>query len=159
MCLKQKDWSKRGVPATSTRCPDHLSRQFLTAPKITQPNIFTFLHVSVCVSLFVCVCVCVCVSVCMCLSMWVSVFIRVRHVGKVCISSAEEFLVLCGKVEAVTRNCLLRWSEHLVEVDGTPLFFDQSFCFKRISSFCAPKRAFFRWLRNATPKILLAEVM
>ena len=29
MCLKQKDWSKRGVPATSTRYSDHLSRQFL----------------------------------------------------------------------------------------------------------------------------------
>ena len=30
ICLKQTDWSKRGVPTTSTRCPDHLSRQFMT---------------------------------------------------------------------------------------------------------------------------------
>ena len=29
VCLKQKDWSKSGVPATSTRCSDHLSKQFL----------------------------------------------------------------------------------------------------------------------------------
>ena len=29
-CLKQKDWSKRGVPTTSTRWSDHLGRQFLT---------------------------------------------------------------------------------------------------------------------------------
>ena len=49
ICLKQKDWSKRGVPATSARCPDHLSRQFLItastfpcALKIPQTNIFTF---------------------------------------------------------------------------------------------------------------------
>ena len=27
--LKQKDWSRTGVPATSTRSSDHLSRQFL----------------------------------------------------------------------------------------------------------------------------------
>ena len=30
--LKQKDWSKTGVPATSTRCSDHLSIQFLITP-------------------------------------------------------------------------------------------------------------------------------
>ena len=30
ICLKKKDWSKRGVPATSTTCSDHLSKQFLT---------------------------------------------------------------------------------------------------------------------------------
>ena len=58
--------------------------------------------------------------------------------------SAEEFLELYGKVEAVVRNCLLRWSGHLVEVAGTPLF-DQSFCFKHISLFCAPIVALFRW--------------
>ena len=29
ICLKQKYWSKRGVPTTSTRCSDHLGRQFL----------------------------------------------------------------------------------------------------------------------------------
>ena len=68
---------------------------FHTALKIPQPNIFTiFIHVSVCMSVCVCVCVCVNESVCeyVCLSMWVSVFIRVRHVGKLWIYSAEEFL-------------------------------------------------------------------
>ena len=30
ICLKQKHWSKRWVLGTSNRCPDHLSRQFLT---------------------------------------------------------------------------------------------------------------------------------
>ena len=35
-------------------------------------------------------------------------FIRVMHVGKMCICSAEEFLELYGKVEVVIRNCLLR---------------------------------------------------
>ena len=46
--LMQKDWSKRWWLVTSNRCPDHLSRQFLTtastfhtAIKIPQPNIFT----------------------------------------------------------------------------------------------------------------------
>ena len=102
--------------------------------------------VVLCVSEWVSVCVCVYVCVCVCLSM--SVFIRVRHVGKVWICSAEEFLELYGKVKAVIRNCALRWSEHLVEVAGT-LLFDQSFCFKHISFFCAPISAFFRWFRNA----------
>ena len=60
------------------------------------------------------------------------------------ICSAEEFLELYGKVEAVGRNCLLRWSGHLFEVTGTHLF-DQSFCFKHISLFCSPIGAFFRW--------------
>ena len=73
MCLKQKDWSKTEVPATSTRCPDHLSRQyyswpqplpFHTAPKIPQLNIFTlFIPICLCVREWVCVCVCVCVWV------------------------------------------------------------------------------------------------
>ena len=100
----------------------------------------------------VCVCVCVCVwvsewvSVWVCLFvMWVSVFIRVRHVLKVWICSAEEFIELYGKVEAVIRNCLLRWSGRLFEVTGTHLF-DQCFCFKHIRLFfCAPGGAFFRW--------------
>ena len=63
---------------------------------------------------------------------------------KMWICSAEEFLELYGKVEAVVRNFLLRWSGHLVEVAGTPLF-DQSFCFKQISLFCAQIEAFFCW--------------
>ena len=42
------------------------------------------------------------------------------HILKPWICSAEEFLELIGKVEAVARNCLLRSSGHLVEVAGTP---------------------------------------
>ena len=62
---------------------------------------------------------------------------------KAWICSAEEFLELYGKEEAVVRNCLLRWSGHLIEVAGTPLF-DKSFCFKHVGLFCAPIGAFFR---------------
>ena len=61
------------------------------------------------------------------------------HVWKAWICSPEEFLELCGKVEAVDRNCLLWWSGHLIEIAGTPPLFDQS-CL-----FCAPIGAFFRW--------------
>ena len=53
-------------------------------------------------------------------------------------------LDLYGKVEAVVRNCLLMWSRHLVEVVGSPLY-DHSFCFKHISLFSSPIRAFFHW--------------
>ena len=63
---------------------------------------------------------------------------------KAWICSAEEFLELYGKVEAMVRNCLLRWSGHLFEVPSTHIF-DQCFCFKHISLFYAPIRAFFRW--------------
>ena len=64
--------------------------------------------------------------------------------NKAWICSAEEFLELYGKVEAVVRNCLLRWSGHLFEVSCTHLF-DQCFCFKHISLFYAAIGAFFRW--------------
>ena len=136
--FKAKNWSKRGyqlpqpaalITSTDNSWPPPLS--FHTSSKITQLNIFT-LFICLCVRECVCVCVCVCVwmsqcvSVCVCLSMWVSVFVRVRHVGKVWICSAEEFLELCGKVEAVIRNCLLRWSGHLVEVAGTGTPFSTS---------------------------------
>ena len=84
------------------------------------------------------VCVCVCVFV------YVSVFVMMSNVDKAWICSAEEFLELHGKVEAVVRNCLLRWSGHLVEVPSTHLF-DQCFCFKHITLFCATIGAFFRW--------------
>ena len=69
-----------GLPATSTFCPDHLSRQFLTtvitfpcsSKEIPQPNIFTlfyaWLYVRECVNECVCFCVCE----------WVSVFVRMR---------------------------------------------------------------------------------
>ena len=102
------------------------------------------------VSVCVCVCVtererereCVCVCVCVCVSTWVSLFVVVSHVDKAWICSAEEFLELYGQVEAVVRNCLLRWSGHLFEVPSTHLF-NQCFCFKHISLFCAPITAFF----------------
>ena len=86
----------------------------------------------------------VCVCVCVCLCMWVSVFVMMSHVDKAWICSAEEFLELYGKVDAVVRNCLLRWSGHLFEVPSKHLF-DQCFCFKHISHFYAPIGAFFRW--------------
>ena len=125
---------------------------FHTALKIPQPNIFTHFYTypcececaslserererereSVCVSEWVCECV----RVCVCLCKWVSVFVMMSHVDKAWIYSAQEFLELYGKVEAVVRNWLLRWSGHLVEVVGTRIF-DQSFCFKHISLFCA----------------------
>ena len=38
------------------------------------------------------------------------------------VCSVEEFLELSGKVEAVVRNCLLRWSGPLIEVAATPSF-------------------------------------
>ena len=50
--------------------------------------------------------------VCVC----VFLFVMMSHVDKAWICSAEEFLELCGKVEAVVRNCMLRWSGHLFEV-------------------------------------------
>ena len=116
------------------------------------PDVQIYAHHCVCVCVFVCVCVwerererereSVWMSQCVCvLSMWLSVFVRMRHVDTSWICTAEEFLELYRKVEAVVRNCLLRWSGHLVEVVGTPLF-DQSFCFKHISLFCAAIGAF-----------------
>ena len=78
----------------------------------------------VCVSLCVFLCkwesvcararVCVCVFVCLC--KWVSVFVMISHVDKAWICSAEEFLELYGKVEAVIRNFLLRWWGYLFEI-------------------------------------------
>ena len=109
-------------------------------------------YTCLCVRKCVCVCVCVCVFVfvyvivieCVCLSMWVSECVMMSHVDKAWICSAEEFLELYGNVEAVVRNCLLRWSGHLFEVPSTNLF-NQCFCFKDISLFFAPIGAFFHW--------------
>ena len=42
---------------------------------------------------------------------------------KAWICSTEEFIELYGKVEAMVRNCLLRWSGHLVEVALNKLAF------------------------------------
>ena len=133
--FKQKDWAKRWVPATSTRCPDHLSRQFLTTattfPYSSKNSSAEHIH-----AFYTCPCVCVCVCVCVCLPKWVSVFVRVRHVDKAWICWDEEFLELYGKVEAAVRNCLLRLSGHLVEVAGTPsLFRSVFFSFKHTGLF------------------------
>ena len=87
----------------------------------------------------VCLCVSVCVSVCLC--KWVSVFVMMSRIDKAWICSAEEFLELYGKVEAVVRNYLLRWSGHLFEVPSTHIF-DQCFCYDR-AFFC-------RLLNNST---------
>ena len=112
---------------------------------------------NVCVCVWVCKCVCLStwVSVCVCLCEWVSVFVMMSDVDKAWICSAEEFLELYGKVEAVVGNCLLRWSGHLFEVrkveavvrnyllrcsghlfevPNTHLF-DQCFCFRHITPF------------------------
>ena len=205
--FKEKDWSKRGIPATSTRCPDHLSRQLYIwgfrarqhlrslapvmnddwwwqrwpndirgpwgpkasrhlcyrwgkTPKKPHPGNSSRLGIEpgpaawqACMllpdsqrwtqqpipdhRLYLSIqlqnssaehihafytCLCVFVSVYVCLCEWVCL-LRVRHVGKVWICSAEEFLELYGKVEAIIRNCLLRWSEHLVEVAFRSVFF------------------------------------
>ena len=76
---------------------------------------------------------------------------------KAWICSAEEFLDLYEKVEAVVKNFPLRWSGHLFEVPSTHLF-DQFLL--HILPFCAPTGAFFRWYPPflARPKILRAEV-
>ena len=162
MCLKQKGWSKRGCPTTSTRCPDHFIRQFLTTAStfpycIKNSSAEDIRAFYTCLCVRECVCVCMCVYVCewtsqcvtLCVFVYVSewVLIRVRHVGKVWICSAEEFLELYGKVEMVIRNCLLRWSEHLVEVAGNP--FSISHFVLNILTFCAPIRAYFCWFINA----------
>ena len=74
--------------------------------------------------------------------------LALTHTG-ICIRNREyvrlrNFLELYGKVEAVVRNCLLRWSGHLFDVPSTHLF-DQCFCFKHISLSYASIGAFFRW--------------
>ena len=116
---------------------------FHTILKIPQPNIFTLFYTYPCVREYECVDVCVCefVSVWVCVCVCVCVFVMMSHVDKAWICSAEEFLELYGKVEAVVRNCLLWWSGHLFEVLGT-LLFDQYFCFKHISLFMLRKEHF-----------------
>ena len=100
--------------------------------------VYVFVYVSECVCVFVYVSECVCV----CLRKWVSVFVMMSHVDKAWICSAEEFLELYGKAEAVVRNCLLRWSGHLFGVPSIHLF-DQCFCFKYISLFLCSDRSIF----------------
>ena len=56
ICLKEKHWSKRWVVGTSNRCPDHLSRHFLTTASTfpysfknsSAEHIHTFLYISLC---------------------------------------------------------------------------------------------------------------
>ena len=127
--FKAKRLIEKGGPAISTSCPDNLSRQFLStastfpySSKNSSAVHIDAFYICLCVRERVCVCVWVNESVCgcVCLSKWVNVFVRVRHVDKAWICSAEEFLELYEKVEALVRNCLLRWSWHLAEVAGTP---------------------------------------
>ena len=107
-----------------------------------------------CVFIYVseCVCVFVYVSEWVCLSMWVSVFVMMSHVYKAWICSAEKFLELYGKVEAVVKNCLLRWSGHLFEVPSTHLF-DQCFSFKHISLFYDTLNISGHWRRFSTVSV------
>ena len=95
--LKQKHWSKRWVLSTSNRCPDHLSRQFLTtastfpysSKNFSAEHIHAFLYVSLCAWVWMRQCVCVCECV---LCMWVSLFVMVSYGNKARICSAEEFV-------------------------------------------------------------------
>ena len=144
--LKQKDWSKTGVPATSTMYSDQLSRQFLiTAHTFSysskkslsrtyshftnMPHPYNHTHSHRQTHTLTLTRTHTLTHIETCIKAW--------------ICSAEEFLELYGKVEAVIRNCLLRWSGHLVEVAGTLPFFDQSFCFKQISLFLCSDRSIF----------------
>ena len=159
MCLKQKDWSKRRggysylnqVPwSPQQTISDHRLYLSIQLQKFLSRTHSRFFYMSLCAWVWVCVCVRVLMRQCVtvCLSMWVSVFIRGRYVGKVCICSAEEYLELYGNEEAVIRNCLLRWSEYLVKVAGTTPFSISLFALN-ILAFCAPIRACFRWFINA----------
>ena len=143
--LNQLPWSPQQT------IPDHLTT-VSTFPYNSKNSSAEHTHtfntcLCVCARARVCVCVNESVCECVCLSLWVRVFIRVRHVGKVWVYSADEFLERMERLEAVIRNCLLRWSENLVEVAGTP--FSISLFALNILVFCAPIRAFFRWFRNA----------
>ena len=80
ICLKQRDWSKRWAPTISTRCPDQLSRQFLTTASIlpyssknsSAEHIHAVLYKSLCALVWMRQCVCVYVWVCVvCLCEWV----------------------------------------------------------------------------------------
>ena len=108
-------WSKRGVPATSNRCPDQLSRQFLTTastfPHSSKKSSAKHIHaLSTCLTF---------------INTLAHTLIytdkhthkhthkhTLTHTGtcitKVWICLAEEFLELHVKVEAVVRNRLLR---------------------------------------------------
>ena len=80
--FKAKRLIEKGVPATSARCPDHLSRQFLTSASTFPYNsknpsaehfdaFYTCLSVRKCVYVCVCEWMCEYVSVCVCLCEWV----------------------------------------------------------------------------------------
>ena len=119
ICLKQKDWSKRGgVPATSTRRSDLLGRQFLitasTFPYSSKNSSAEHIHnLPTCLTL---------INTLIhidkhTLTHWLihSYSLSLSHTHtetciKTWICSSEEFLELYGKVEAVVRNFLLRWS-------------------------------------------------
>ena len=179
ICLKQKGWSKSWVLVTSNRCPDHLSRQFLTtastfpycsknssaehihvlstwliitntlthidnqSPTVTHIDKHTHLHTPIPQPNIFSLCQHDSPSQTNSLTYYHTHTHTHRHFHahsdmykKMWICSAEEFLELYGTVEALVRNCLLKWPGHLVEVAGT-LIFDQSFCFKHISILCS----------------------
>ena len=96
--FKAKHWSKRWVLGTSNRCPDHLSRQFLTiastfpycSKNSSAEHIHAFLYISLCAWVWVRQCVCVCVCVCLCVC--------------VCVCARECVVCLCEWV------CLWWWA-------------------------------------------------
>ena len=125
--LKRKDSDRKGgLPATSTSCPGHLSRKFLTSAftfpwrykNYSAEHIHVFQHTY---------------------PQTHSITLSLTHTHmdmykNRLICAAEEFLELYGKVEAVVRNYLLRWSGYLFAVPNTHLF-DLYFFFKHITLF------------------------
>ena len=123
--FKAKRLVEKGVPATSTRRPDHLNRQFLTTASTfpyssknsSAEHIHAFLYISLCawvwvsqcVCMCVCVWVCVCVSVCVCVCECVSLFVMVSHINKVTICSAEEWVWVCVCEYVSVCDCLCEW--------------------------------------------------
>ena len=81
MSKAKRIWLKRGIPVTSTCCPNYLSRQFLTTASTfpcsyknsSAEHIHAFLCMSPCAWVCVCVSVCEWVSVCVCVCVFVSV--------------------------------------------------------------------------------------
>ena len=145
--LKQKDWSKTGVPATSTRYSDHLSSQFLitasTFPYSYKNSSAEHIH-----------------TLPTCLTLIITLTHIVKHTHthththslmhtETCIKSVNMFG--WGIFGAIWngRGAAQELSAEVIRAPGwgswNPPLFDQSFCFIHISLFCAPIGAFFRW--------------
>ena len=102
ICLMQKHWSKRWVLGTSNRCPDHLSRQFLTTastfPYSSKNSSAEHIHAFLYITLRAWVWMRQCVYVCVCVFVYVSVYVMASHVNKARLCSAEECVCVCARV-------------------------------------------------------------